>query len=143
MLRKLLSHLGGHFGLIGFGTQVIDKEDGLLLNQIDKALELALAPDRNLDRHGLRAKPITNHLNRAPEISANPVHLVDKTDTWHMIFISLPPDRFRLWLHASHCIKNHHATIQHTQGTLHLDGEVDVAGGVDDIDTMIHPEAGS
>src|SRR5689334_5240557 len=107
MLRKLLGHLGGDCGLIGLGAQIIDKEDALLFDQVDKALKLALSPDGNLDRHGHGAKSITNHLNRAPEIRANAVHLVDKTNAWHMILISLPPDRFRLWLHASHGIKDH------------------------------------
>src|SRR5699024_10802495 len=33
-------------------------------------------------------------------------------------------------------------TIEHAQRTLHLDGEVDVAGGVDDVDLVVVPVSG-
>src|SRR5262249_3893105 len=32
--------------------------------------------------------------------------------------------------------------VEHAEAALHLDGEVDVAGRVDDVDAMIAPEAG-
>ena len=66
-----------------------------------------------------------------------------------MVFIGLTPNGFRLRLHAADGAKHENRAIQHPQGTLHLDGEIDMAGGVYDIDAVFvellrhpAPEAG-
>jgi hypothetical protein len=38
--------------------------------------------------------------------------------------------------------KDADAAVQHLQGAIHLDGEVDVARGVNDVELTIFPEAG-
>src|SRR5699024_7441367 len=41
-----------------------------------------------------------------------------------------------------HTVEHRDGAVQHTQGPLDLDGEVDVAGGVDDVDLVVMPVAG-
>src|SRR5690606_22552845 len=66
-----------------------------------------------------------------------------------LVFVGLTPNGFRLGLHATYCAVHHAGTIAHAHGTLHLNGEVHVAAGVDDVEAMlgvghVHalPEAG-
>src|SRR6185437_6124408 len=44
--------------------------------------------------------------------------------------------------HAGDGIEHRDRAVEHAHGTLDLDGEVDVAGRVDDVDAVILPEAG-
>ena len=55
--------------------------------------------------------------------------------------IRLSPDRFGLRLDAAFGTEDSHAAIEHTQGTLDLNGEVHVTRGVDDVDAGTFPEA--
>ena len=57
--------------------------------------------------------------------------------------VSLSPDRLGLRLNAALGTKDRHAAIEHAQAALDLNGEVDVARGVDDIDAVALPEASS
>src|ERR1700752_1003407 len=59
-----------------------------------------------------------------------------------MIFVTLAADRLGLRLDALVRIEHAYRTVEHAQRTLHLDGEVDVAGGVDDVQTLAVPERG-
>src|SRR5690606_2678196 len=88
-------------------------------------------------------------LDHAQEVGAGTVHLVDERETRHGVLVGLAPYGFRLRLHAAHGAVHHHRTVEHTHGTLHLDGEVHVARGVDDVDAVLvellrhaTPEAG-
>ncbi len=58
------------------------------------------------------------------------------------VFIGLAPDRFRLRLNATDRAEYGNRAVEHTQGTLNFDGEVHVAGRIDNIHPMIAPEAG-
>ena len=76
------------------------------------------------------------------EVSAQLVHLVDEADAGHVVLVGLAPDGLRLGLHALLAVEHRDSTIEHAQRALHLDGEVDVAGGVDDVDLAVVPVAG-
>ena len=52
-----------------------------------------------------------------------------------LIVVSLTPNGLRLGLNAALCAEDGHRAVQHAQGALHLDGEVNVARGVDDVDS--------
>src|SRR5262249_20704606 len=54
-------------------------------------------------------------------------------------FIGLTPHGFGLRFHACHTVEHHHAAVEHTQRTLHFGGEVDVSGGVNQVNLMIPP----
>ena len=56
-----------------------------------------------------------------------------------LIFVGLTPNGFGLGFYAALGAENGDRAVEHTQRTLDLNGEVDVAGGVDDVDTMVLP----
>src|SRR5690606_7715840 len=68
---------------------------------------------------------------------AGAIHLVDESQTRHMVLVGLAPDGFRLGLHATHGAIHHACAIQDAHGTLDFDGEVNVSGGVDDVDPVL------
>ena len=83
-----------------------------------------------------------DHVQHIVEICAHDVHLIDIYHTGDMIVVSLSPHGFGLGLHAALCAQNGHAAVQHTQGTLHFNGKVNVARSVYDVYTGITPETG-
>src|SRR6185437_11590776 len=74
------------------------------------------------------------------KIGAHLVNLVDEANSGNAVLISLPPDFFRLRLHAMDCIKHGDGAVEHAKRALHLGGEVHVAGRIDDVDANIAPE---
>jgi len=70
------------------------------------------------------------------------VQLVDITDARDAVLGGLTPYGHRLRLDTGDTVEDGDRTVQDAQRTLHLDGEVDVAWGVDDVDLVALPEAG-
>ncbi len=70
----------------------------------------------------------------ALELRPDPVHLVDEAKPRHPVLRRLPPDGLALRLHALDGREDHDRAVEHAPATLDLGGEVDVAGGVDDVD---------
>src|SRR5688572_5900016 len=101
---------------------------------------------RQLNRIGLRGEPLANHAHAALEVRADPVHLVREDEPGHAVAVRLAPHGLGLRLYAGHGIEQRHGTVEHAQGTLHLDGEVHVPRRVDDVDAVLDvvplPEAG-
>ena len=58
------------------------------------------------------------------------------------VAVRLPPDSLGLRLDTGDAVEHGDRTVQDPQRPLHLDGEVDVAGRVDDVDGVVTP-AGS
>jgi hypothetical protein len=73
------------------------------------------------------------------EVGARTIHLVYESDTRNVVFVRLPPDRLRLRLNAGDGIEDRDRAVEHTKAALDLDGEVDVARSVDDIDRYSSP----
>ena len=59
-----------------------------------------------------------------------------------LVLVGLAPDGLRLRLYAGDGVEQRDRTVEHAQRALDLDGEVDVARRVDDVDPMIGPLAG-
>ena len=59
-----------------------------------------------------------------------------------MVLGGLMPDRLGLRLDAALCAEYGHSAVQHAQGALNLNGEIDVAGSVDQVDLMTAPFTG-
>ena len=92
------------------------------------------------DRPG--AETHAHHLQHALEIGAGAVHLVDEGDARHPVFVGLAPDGLGLGLDAADGAENGDGAVEDPQAALHLDGEVDVPRGVDQVDAVFAPETG-
>ena len=111
-------------------------------DEIDHALELVLGADRKLDRNRLGAEAIDDVLQAAVEIRASLVHLVGEDDARHLVLVALTPHRLGLRLNALVGIEHAYRAVEHAQRTLDFNREVDVAGGVDDVQPLAVPERG-
>ena len=78
----------------------------------------------------------------AEEVGADAIHLVDEGDARHAVLVGLPPDGFRLRLDAADGAEHGDGAIEDAQRAFHLDREVDVARGIDDVDAVVAPIAG-
>ena len=116
--------------------------DGLHPYQVDDALELVLAADRQLDRHRVGLQLGLDLAERRLEVGADAVHLVDEADARHAVLVRLAPHRLRLRLHTRHGVEHGAGAVQHAQRALDFSGEVDVAGRVDDVDLDVAPRTG-
>ena len=114
----------------------------LHLDDIDDALEIGFGADRPGDDHRAGAEPVDHHLDAAREIGAGAVHLVDEADARNLVFVGLAPDGFGLGLDAGDRVEHRDRAVEHAHRTLDLDGEIDMARRVDDVDAVILPEAG-
>ena len=113
--------------------------DGLHGHQVDEALELVLQADRELHHHGVVAELLLELVADLERVGADPVALVDEGHPGHVVALELPVDGDRLGLHPAHRTQHEDGPVQHPQRPLDLDGEVDVAGGVDDVDGVAVP----
>ena len=114
--------------------RLVAPDQRLHLDEIDDALELVLGADRQLHDDSVRAEARLDHLDRAIEVGADLVHLVAEDHARNMILVRLAPYGLGLRLDAGIGVKQRDRAVENAQRTLHLDGEVDVAGRVDDVE---------
>ena len=111
--------------------------DRLHADEIDDALEVVLGADRQLDRNGARSQTNLDVVEAALERRACLVHLVAEDDARHAVLVALAPDRLGLRLDALVGVEHAHGSVEHTERALHLNGEVDVARRVDDVQAVV------
>ncbi len=111
------------------------------LDEVDDPLEGVLEADRQLDHERAGAEALDDRVHRVVEVRAELVHLVDEADARHVVLVGLTPHRLRLGLDALLAVEDRDRAVEHAQVALHLDGEVHVAGGVDDVELGAVPEA--
>ncbi len=111
-------------------------------DQIDDAREVLFQRIRQLDDDRVAAQPLANLGHTAVRLGADPVALVDEGDARHVVLVRLPPHRLGLGLDAGDRVEHRHGAVQHAQAALDFDREVDVSGGVDDVDPVLAPKAG-
>ena len=87
-------------------------------------------------------KTIANGLNREVEVRTHLVHLVDEVDTGDVVRVSLTPHGLRLGLDTFLTVEHGNCTVEDAQRALNLNREVNVTGGVDDVDLVTVPEGG-
>ena len=109
-------------------------DDRALLDEIDHSDEIVFASDGVGDGNGMRGESLPHRQNRVLEIGADAVHLVDERDARHAVLVRLPPDRFRLWLHARDRVEHRNRSVQHAQRPLDFHREIHVARRIDDVD---------
>jgi len=107
--------------------------------QVDEPGELLALPDRDGHGHGMGAELVAHGGQRPFEIRSQPVHLVDAGELGHAVGHGLAPDRLGLGLHPGHGAKNADRAVQDPKRSFHLDGEIHMTRGVDDIDLMVAP----
>ena len=139
---RVVGHIGGDLLHPNVLAQIVIIDVGFHFHQVDDALEGILGADGQLDRHGVALEPLLHHVDNAIEIGAHDVHLIDVGHAGNLVLIRLTPHGFRLGFHTALGAEHGDGSVEHAQGALHLDGEVHVAGGVDDIDAVVLPEAG-
>ena len=140
IILGLFEQVGGNVDHVELRAQrFVAPDHGLHLHQVDDALELIFRAHRNLNRHRARLQPVHDGVHRVVEIGAHAVHLVDEADARNAILVGLPPDGFRLRLHAGHGVENRDRAIEHAQRALHFGREIDVARRVDDVDLHVAP----
>src|SRR6185312_9039972 len=105
--------------------------------QIDDAFKALFRSDRQLDGQRIAAQTRADLVHATREVRAGAIHLVHEGDARHAVAVHLPPHRLRLRLHARYRAEQRDGRIEHAQRALHLDGEVDVAGRVDDVDAVL------
>ena len=144
VLVGLLLQLGRDVdGLVGLAELGLAAPHlGVHLDQVDDALEVTLRADRQLDRNDVGAEALFHRAHREVEVGADLVHLVDEADARHVVLVGLAPNLLGLRLDAFLAVEHGNGAIENTKRPLHLDGEVDVPGGVDDVDLVVVPEAG-
>ena len=145
LLDELAAPLGG-LGLHRLGNllQLEVVADGLVVVIIDSVIiykvyqtfELVLGADRQNDRKGRSSEVLLDLCAHRQEVGARAVHLVDVTQTGHVVLVGLTPYGLRLRLHAAYGAERGDSAVQHAQRTLHLDREVDVSRGVDQVERV-------
>jgi hypothetical protein len=97
--------------------------------------------DGNLDHDRVQPQFLPQLLGHAVGVGARAVQLVDEGEAGNRVATHLPVHGDGLGLHPGHRAEDENGAVEHAQGALHLDGEVHVAGGVDEIDVMALPLA--
>ena len=98
--------------------------------------------ERELKHDRVGAEALFHHLHRHEEIGSDLVHLVDEDHARHAVFVGLTPDGFGLRLDALIGVEQGDGAVEHAQGALDFDGEIDVARRVDDVDALVVPIGG-
>ncbi len=112
---------------------------GLHGDQVDEAFEGALEADRDLHEHGVAAELLGDLVADLERVGPDAVELVDEGDERDVVAAQLAVDRDRLGLDAADRAEDEDGRVEDAQGPLDLDGEVDVAGRVDDVDRVVGP----
>ena len=107
------------------------------LDQVDDPLEFVLGTDRQLDDDRTRAEAGLDHVDAAVEIGARLVHLVDEDHARDMILVGLAPNSLSLRLDAGIGVEEGDGAVEDAQRTLDLNGEVDVARRIDDVEAAL------
>ena len=129
-------------GRLSAGLDLATPGDCLHIQQVDNAVEVILSADRQLHNQWLGAQAVDDGLNGEVEVSAQLVHLVNEADTRNVVLSCLTPHLLGLRLNAFLTVEDCDGAVKNTQGTLNLNGEVNVTRGVDDVDLVVIPEAG-
>src|SRR6185437_15263542 len=135
--------LVGDVGVLELRAEaLVEPDDRAVLDQVDEALERALDADREIEHSRTGAEAVLDHADAHVEVRARAVELVDEAHARNMVLLGLPPDGFRLRLDAGDAVEAGYGAVEHAKRALDLDGEIDVAGRIDDVDTVLRPIAG-
>ena len=106
------------------------------VDQMDDAVPLR---QRHRDRDGLRPQAPLHGGQGTVEVGPRAIHLVDEEEGGQVEAAALAPHGLGLGLHPAHRVQHQDAAVLDPHGALHLDGEVHVTGGVDQLDQVVAP----
>src|SRR5581483_4373120 len=101
-----------------------------------QAREVFLGADGQENGISIRAEFLAHVGEGVVEIRAGAVHLVDEGDARDLVFGGLAPDGLRLGLDAGDAAEDGDGAIEDAHGALDFGGEIDVAGGVNNINPV-------
>ena len=110
---------------------------GLAGEQVDRALEAILFADRDLHHDGVVRELLAQQAGDAEGVGTRAVELVDEGEAGDVVAAHLAVDRDRLRLNAGNAAKDEDGAVEDAERALNLDREVDVSGGVDDVDRVV------
>ncbi len=122
----------------GLALRAVEVE-GLHGHEVDEAAEGALEADRDLHEDGVVAELLGDLVADLQGVGPDPVALVDEGDAGDVVAPELAVDGDRLGLDAADRAEDEDGRVEDPQGPLDLDGEIDVAGRVDDVDGVVGP----
>ena len=137
--RGRLEQIGRNLFLADFFAVGAVEVISLHRDQVDHSLEIVLFADRPLHEDGIAAHLFADLLDDASVVGAGAIHFVDKRQTRHVIALHLPVNGQRLRLYAADSAQNEDRSVQHAETALDFNGEVDVAGRVDQVDHHVVP----
>ncbi len=126
----------------GASSSCPEKLSALHRDQIDDAAKRILGADRQLERRRARAQPRLASARRRAKSAPMRSILLMNDDARHVELVGLVPHRLRLRLDAVDAAEHHHRAVEHAQRALDLDGEVDVARRVDEVQLVALPAEG-
>ena len=157
-LVVLFDHLFHHFGTPGFdiirhvrgyvfdlvlhGIARVIPDPGLACEEVDHADKIVFAANGQGHDQRMSSQYVLDLLDDAIKIGAEAIQFVDVDDAGDFGIIRIAPVGFGLGFHTAGTTENANATIQNLQGAVNLDREINVPGGVDDVEAVVVPEAG-
>ena len=135
---RLVEHVGRDFAVVNFVPWLaMSQMIAFILIRSTTPSKPVLGADRQLHRHRVGAQARLQLLDDLVEVGAGAVHLVDEREARHRVLVGLAPHGLGLRLHAADRAQHEHGAVEHAQRTLDFDGEVDVPGGVDDVEAVL------
>ncbi len=136
---------GCHRNLPGFlltapGSRI--EHDPLHREQVDHAVEPVFQAVRQVYERGPGPETLLDISEHPLGFRPRPIELVDEGDARHAVAVRLMPHGLALRLHTFDPGEDHDRSVEHPEAALHLGREVDVAGGVDQVDLVVVPEEG-
>src|SRR6267143_44921 len=145
ILLRLVAQVRGDLDLpvlLAERLVVLVPDERRLVDEVYEPAVLVLTAHRDLERYRMGPEPFPQHVQALEVVGADPVHLVDVDEPRHAVLVRLTPDGLGLGLDTRHRVEDRDRAVEDAERALHLDGEVHVAGRVDDVDPTVPPEAG-
>ena len=135
-----LHHIRRDLNFVEVRAQVVsDPDQSFHLYQIHQTLESFGHTDGELYGAGVGAQFFHNGGGGHIEVRTYAVHLVDVGHAGNVVAVGLAPHGFGLGLHALHAVEYGNGAVEHAERPFHFGGEINVSGGVDDINDVVVP----
>ena len=141
-LGALFFHVLGDLAVLESLAVLVGIDDRDVFDKVDDADEVILFADGldHSDRGGVQS--VLHHLEHVFKVRSVAVHLVDERDARNVVLGRLSPNGLGLGLNAAACAEDRHRAVEDAERTLDFNGEVDVSGGVDEVDAAASPSGG-